>query len=299
MAGDREAGKPMKKLLILSGKGGTGKTTLVTAFIKLAQPEAYADCDVDAPNLHLMVGMGIEPVSVDYYGMDKAHILVDKCNNCGRCAEHCLFGGVELQEGQYHINTFACEGCGVCSYVCPQSAIEFLPDVSGYLQVSKAGATFATAQLKMGRGNSGKLVTAVKQAMEEQAPATAELAIIDGSPGIGCPVVASISGVDQVLVVAEPSLSGFNDLQRIITTTRNLQTAVAVCVNKYNLSLPLTEEIEAYCRQEGLPMVGRISYDARVSQCMNAGSNIIEEESLVQEEIKQVYQKLLALINKK
>ena len=202
----------MKQLLILSGKGGTGKTTVASAFIQLSQARAFADCDVDAPNLHLVANCDSEPQREDYYGLPKAQIHTDTCLKCGSCQYHCQFKAIEKQDGVYKVNPFACEGCGVCSYVCPANAITMEEMLAGEMQLfQNADNVFSTAQLKMGSGNSGKLVTEVKKRMRRTAK-DAEIAIIDGSPGIGCPVIASLSGVNMALIVAEPSVSGISDL---------------------------------------------------------------------------------------
>ena len=211
----------MKQLLILSGKGGTGKTTVAAAFIKLAQAKACADCDVDAPNLHFALNKGVPSKQTPFYGLDIAYIDQGKCVQCGQCLRHCRFGAIVHKDGGYTIDTPACEGCGVCEAVCPQKAVSLVPDPAGEMMLySDEKSTFSTAKLKMGKGNSGMLVTEVKKRMRENALPATPLAIIDGSPGIGCPVIASLNGVDMVLIVAEPSLSGISDMERIVKTDR-------------------------------------------------------------------------------
>ena len=286
----------MKKLLILSGKGGTGKTTTSAAFIRFAQAKAFADCDVDAPNLHLVQELTGEPERFDYVGSEKAVIDPDLCIGCGACADVCRFGAIKRTENdQCAVEDYACEGCGVCAHVCPQHAITLQDDVAGFQELYTGDRTFSTATLKMSRGNSGKLVSAVKLALVKNAPDT-ELAIIDGSPGIGCPVIASISGVDQVLIVAEPSLSGISDLERILITTENFQTQAAVCVNKWDVSPEQTQAIEDFCKEKNVPFVGRIPYDRTASDAINAGKSLADVDCPAGHALRDVYRKVMDLM---
>lgn len=174
------------KVACLSGKGGTGKTTTAAAFIHFARAKAVADCDVDAPNLHLVSAQTSRPERSDFFGGEKAMIDPSLCTGCGICRELCRFQAIEEKNGSYAVSEYACEGCGVCGYVCPRNAVTLHTDVAGQKNLYMGDGVFSTAALKMGRGNSGKLVTEVKMAMLKHAPET-PLAIIDGSPGIGCP----------------------------------------------------------------------------------------------------------------
>ncbi|MEG1761885.1 MAG: ATP-binding protein [Hydrogenoanaerobacterium sp.] len=267
----------MKKLLILSGKGGTGKTTVAAAFIDFLNSKAFADCDVDAPNLHLVVKETQASENKNYYGGQKAIINLQKCTACGVCVDNCRFDAIIKTGSVCKINEYACEGCGVCFRSCLQGAVRMSDDIAGEQMLFKSDRVFSTAKLKMGRGNSGKLVTEVKAELFKNAP-QAELAIIDGSPGVGCPVIASVSGVDLVLIVAEPSLSGISDMERIIKTTEILGTKAAICVNKYDISAENTDAIERFCTKNGLAFVGRIPYDKKALSAVNSGHSLAAEK---------------------
>jgi MinD superfamily P-loop ATPase len=288
----------MKQLLILSGKGGTGKTTIASAFIKLADAKAYADCDVDAPNLHLITGWNFEPEKTDYYGLPKAAINSELCTQCDQCRQNCRFDAISIDE-KYKVDPFACEGCGICEYVCPVEAITMKPAVAGELMLySDEEKVFSTAQLKMGSGTSGMLVTEVKKQMKA-AVADAELAIIDGSPGIGCPVIASLSGVDMVLIVAEPSISGISDMERIINTAAKFGTKTAVCINKYDTNIENTKKIEEFCKKQGLPFIGRIPFDSNAVKAINNGQTIVDIDCTSGVAVQEVYHNTMNLLFEK
>jgi len=285
----------MKQLLILSGKGGTGKTTVASAFIKLSGASAYADCDVDAPNLHLVMGCSSEPKRTGYYGLPKAEINNELCIKCDQCRQNCRFDAISLGEG-YRVNPYSCEGCGVCEAICPAGAVSLKPAVAGELMLYKDdGKVFSTAQLKMGSGTSGMLVTEVKKQMSEAA-GNAELAIIDGSPGIGCPVIASLSGVDMVLIVAEPSVSGIADMERIIKTAATFNVKTAVCINKYDTNMTNTEKIESYCKTSSIPFTGRIPFDTEAVKAINNGKSIVETDCASGRAAKDVFDSTMKLL---
>ncbi len=279
----------MKKLLILSGKGGTGKTTIAAAFIRLAEAKAYADCDVDAPNLHLVMTQSGKPERADYYGLPKAQINPAHCIECGICSQNCRFDAIHSDETyKYVIDPYACEGCGVCEAVCPAGAVNMKPAVAGELMLYSVDSVFSTAQLKMGSGTSGMLVTEVKKRMNGAA-FDASLAIIDGSPGIGCPVIASLSGVDMVLTVAEPSLSGISDMERIISTAGKFGIKVAVCINKYDANIENTEKIKQFCKSNDIFFSGTIPFDIEAVKAVNEGKSIVDVECVSGDAVKTIF----------
>ena len=285
----------MKKLLILSGKGGTGKTTVAAAFIDMLQANAFADCDVDAPNLHIVANLDAVPERKDYYGSQKAIINMDKCVGCGACFDTCRFGAITPCDEKYQVDEYACEGCSVCHFVCPHEAVTMMDDIAGEQILYQNGQVFSTAKLKMGRGNSGKLVTEVKATLTKYAQ-DAKLAIIDGSPGIGCPVIASVTGVDLVLIVAEPSLSGMHDMERILETTAILGAKACVCINKHDTCAQHTQAIEAYCQEHSIPFVGKIPYDKQASAAINAGHSLASVDCPASVAIKAVLEKTIKVL---
>ena len=297
----------MKKLLIISGKGGTGKTTIASSFIGFSDCKSYGDCDVDAPNLHLTraLGKGASFEEKPFVGSKKAKIDQDKCLSCGKCQSLCRFGAVEaLPSGKYQINELFCEGCEVCFNFSSCDAISLYDDVSGKSTVYQdEERIFSDAELKMGRGNSGKLVSFVKARLGEKIRERdgknnrdGELMIIDGAPGIGCVVIASLSAMDMALVVAEPSLSGLHDLKRIVKTASSFGVKIAVCVNKADLSKEKTAEIESFCQEEGLFFVGAIPYDKSVSKAVNSGKSMDKIPSKARDAIFSVYEKVVEIL---
>lgn len=285
----------MKQLLILSGKGGTGKTTIASAFIKLSDAKAYADCDVDAPNLHLMIEQSSRLHRTDYFGLPKAEINTPECIQCDQCRENCRFDAISV-DTDYKVDVFACEGCGVCEAICPVDAISLKPAVAGDLMLyTDAENVFSTAQLKMGSGASGMLVTEVKKQMTS-AVKYADIAIIDGSPGIGCPVIASLSGVDMVLIVAEPSISGMSDMERIIKTAQAFQTQTVVCINKYDTNIQNADKIESFCKGERIPFAGRIPFDSDAVKAINNGQTIVDIDCISGNATRDVYEKTVELL---
>ena len=286
----------MKQLLILSGKGGTGKTTVAGALIKLSQARAYADCDVDAPNLHLSMAQTGEAERNEYYGMPKAQIDAETCIGCGQCEEHCRFDAISNKKG-YLVDPFSCEGCGVCEAICPANAVSMHPAVAGEQMLYRsAQSVFSTAQLRMGSGTSGKLVTEVKKRMLSSLLPETGLAIIDGSPGIGCPVIASMSGVSMVLIVTEPSISGISDMERILHTAKIFHTPTCVCVNKADVNSELTGQIKRFCEDKQIPFVGTIPYDPAAVTAINSGKTIVDLDCPSGRAVREIFAETMRLL---
>ena len=282
----------MKQLVILSGKGGTGKTTVASSFIKLLNAKLYADCDVDAPNLHLLY-KGDLVKETDFYGLKKATIHEDICVKCGTCKTKCRFNAIEENDGVYSVNKYNCEGCGVCEYVCPCNAITLDESKAGDLRLfEKSDRVFSTAELKMGSGTSGKLVTEVKKQLINNKK-TDGVAIIDGSPGIGCPVIATLSGADAVLIVTEPSMSGIRDLERIVNTANGFGVKVFVTINKCDINPENTQKIIDFLKERNIEFVGKIPYDKMAVKLINDGKCVVDEDCLVGNAIKEIFNKVM------
>ena len=277
----------VRQLVILSGKGGTGKTSLAAAFAHLAHDgpptlrAVLADADVDAANLELVLHPQLLEAH-EFIGGSAAQIDPQVCGGCGICAQVCRFDAVLPPAGggqgdsSYRIDAVACEGCAACAYQCPSQAIRMQPQVAGqwFRSDTRYGPLFHAA-LRPAQENSGKLVTLVKQqarllAMDDGYQAV----MVDGPPGIGCPVISAASGADQAVLVAEPTVAGIHDLARALQTAAHFQVPAAVCVNKADVYPEGTERIEAYCRAEGIEMLGRIPFDATVTEAMVRGEPV-------------------------
>lgn len=282
----------MRQLVILSGKGGTGKTTVATALIRLSGTKAYADCDVDAPNLHLLNHQDTQPETEDFHGLKKAHINQDDCIGCGMCAEHCAFGAIDETDGVYKVNEVACEGCELCQTVCPVGAIDMQDFIAGQTKTYQNDHVFATAELAIGAGNTGLLVTEVKNNMKDSADENTVWAVIDGSPGIGCPVIASMSGVDRALIVTEPTVFAIHDMERIIETAEHFNIAVDICINKADIHPGMTQRIRNYAGDHGLDIIGEIPYDEHIIRAQNEGKSIVDDPSPARDAVIQLYRRL-------
>lgn len=290
----------VKQIAVISGKGGTGKTSLVASFAALAGNSVLADCDVDAADLHLL----LEPRVVrrePFTGGKRARIKPGRCTACGKCAELCRFGAIsfygpagpptgavfapvemiagrQTMEKTFRVDPLACEGCGVCAWFCPEGAVEFCPAVNGEWFISETRfGPMVHAKLGVAGENSGKLVTVVRSNAERIAEEHGlDLLLIDGSPGIGCPVIASITGADLVLVVTEPTLSGLHDLERVAGLARHFGIPSMVCINKWDLNPKVRLRIETKAREFGLAVAGKVRYDRAITEAQVQRKTLVE-----------------------
>jgi MinD superfamily P-loop ATPase len=295
----------MKELVVISGKGGTGKTSMVASFATLARNAVLADCDVDAADLHLILEPHIERQDA-FSGGKKARIIADNCIVCNRCVEECRFDAIRypVEKGGRKaekpvINPLSCEGCGLCMRLCPVEAISFDPVVNGQMYVSSTrNGPMVHARLGIAEGNSGKLVALIR----EEARRIAEndkrdFIIVDGSPGIGCPVVSSITGADGVLIVTEPTLSGRHDLLRVAGLARHFRIKTMVCVNKWDLNPAMADLTEEEARQNGLMVAGRVRYDPAITMAQIMKKSVVEyTDGAVSDDIKEVWKNVLKVI---
>jgi MinD superfamily P-loop ATPase len=267
----------MKELVIISGKGGTGKTSVTASFAALAKNAVLADCDVDAADLHLILNPQIRERH-DFYSGHEAVIREADCIACGLCQTLCRFDAIQESGGKFRIDSASCEGCGVCVEFCPAKAIDFPDRLCGEWFVSKTRfGTLIHARLGIGAENSGKLVSTVRGQAKQFAQAIqANWILVDGPPGTGCPVIASITGADAVLAVTEPTLSGKHDLLRVLELARHFKIPSFICVNKWDINPEMTGQIEAAATQAGAAVSGRIPYDKSITTAQINGKSVVE-----------------------
>ncbi|RKY09516.1 MAG: (4Fe-4S)-binding protein [Planctomycetota bacterium] len=274
----------MKEIVVISGKGGTGKTSIVASFAALAKTAVMADCDVDAADLHLVLEPKVRHSS-DFSGGKQASIVSGKCIGCGKCQDVCNFDAIlfagpanDVIDKTYTVDPIACEGCGVCAHFCPNNAIEFNDVVNGrwFVSDTRFGA-MVHARLGIAAENSGKLVSLIrKKAKEIAADRNNDLIIVDGSPGIGCPVIASITGADLVLIVTEPTLSGKHDLDRIVDLAAGFNIPTLIAINKHDLNPDVAQQIETDARKRSMKVVGKIRYDDAFTKAQIMKCSVVE-----------------------
>ncbi|MGD9940523.1 MAG: ATP-binding protein [Clostridia bacterium] len=272
----------MKEIVVISGKGGTGKTSITASFAALAADKLIAaDCDVDAADMHLLLKPDMAKAE-DFYSGETARIDPSGCTACGRCLEVCRFGAVKVIDQIYSIDPLSCEGCGYCARVCPTKTITNHPEKAGvwYLSRTRLGFTMVHAKLGIGAENSGKLVAHVKKQAKAAALAQdKQYVLVDGSPGIGCPVVSSLSGANYVVLVTEPTVSGVHDLKRVYELVKKFNIPAGCIINKADLNPGMTESIRRFLETEHIDPLAELPYDEGVTKAMVAGLTIVEYDT--------------------
>ena len=266
----------MKELVILSGKGGTGKTSVTAAFAAIAENKMLCDADVDAADLHLLAAPDFNQ-RFDFMGGGLAIIDPKKCSQCGYCAELCRFDAIDAS---FQVDEIACEGCGVCVDLCPEAAIDFPPQKCGewFISNSRIGR-MVHARLGVAQENSGKLVALIRnQARMIVKEKKMDLILTDGPPGVGCPVIASLGGASRILIVAEPTVSGIHDMDRVAELARHFKIPAMICVNKFDLNVDQTQAIKDLAKVKQIDFVGAIPFDPVVTEAMVNGKTIVEYE---------------------
>jgi len=288
----------MKEIVVISGKGGTGKTSVALS-LACTGPEkvVLADCDVDASDLHLILKP--QKNSEEYfYSSDLAVINYDKCTDCGKCFEICRFDAIGNRENKYYINDLNCEGCGYCSHVCPVKAITMVKQKDGVLTVSdtRLGKRLFHAELGPGAENSGKLVAKVKNTAKKYARENgSDYLLVDGSPGIGCPVISSLSGADLVVLVTETTLSGFSDLKRVVELVKNFKISMGCIINKADINYEICEEIRRYLESEDIELMSEIPYTEDFPKAISEGLSPAEYSVELKKEFEQIWNKIINL----
>lgn len=283
----------IRELVIVSGKGGTGKTSITAAFASLAKNSVLCDADVDAADLHLLMAPTVRK-KTDFMGGCLAEIRPEDCVECGRCIELCRFDAIS---DDYVVDSIDCEGCGVCVDLCPEQAINFPVQKCGEWFISDTRfGPMVHARLGIAEENSGKLVSLVRQEARKLAEARGhELILTDGPPGIGCPVIASIGGATALAIIVEPTVSGMHDMQRVAELAVHFKVPGLVCVNKYDLNMDMTEKVEAFGKAHNMVVLGRIPFDPVFTKAMIEGKNVLEyaPDSTAATSIKEVWKKII------
>lgn len=285
----------MNEIVVLSGKGGTGKTSITAALAILAGNDAViADCDVDAANMHLLLNPDFGR-RFDFFSGELAIINLDLCTTCGKCAEICRFSAIPFLNNQYQISPLDCEGCGYCAKVCPTQAIRMHKRKSGsvFISKTKTGGSMVHAKLDIGAENSGKLVARVKnEAKSLAARENKQYILVDGSPGIGCPVVSSLAGANYVILVTEPTQSGLNDLRRVFAVISKFRIKAGCMINKFDLNECVASEIRVFLKEVGIDHLADIPYDNSFTRSMIDGKTIVEIQSPIKQTIEEVWNRV-------
>jgi MinD superfamily P-loop ATPase len=284
----------MRELVILSGKGGTGKTSITAAFASLAKNMVMCDADVDAADLHLILEPDFKKTT-NFIGGHEAVIIPEKCTQCGRCIELCRFDAIK---DTFEVDPIECEGCGVCFDLCPEQAIDFPETICGqwYISDTRFGP-MVHARLGIAQENSGKLVSLVRQEARKLAKQKKlDLILTDGPPGIGCPVIASIGQATALLIIAEPTVSGIHDMERVGQLSKHFNIPAMVCINKYDLNPDQTKKIETLAKEAHIDVVGKISFDQIFTESMIQAKTIFEyhKDSQARIEVRKVWDNILS-----
>jgi len=292
----------MKEIVVISGKGGTGKTSLTASFSVLGGKEIItADCDVDAADMHLLLEPDFQE-NEDFYSGVLAVINEEECIGCGKCRNICRFDAIEQVEDYFRVIDLNCEGCGYCSHICPVDAIQMKDNLVGkwYKSKIKTDSHMVHAKLGAGAENSGKLVAKVKQEAKKLAEETGKnIVLVDGSPGIGCPVVSSLSGANLVVLVAEPSVSGIHDVKRVIELVNKFHIPACCIINKANINEKLSGELVEFLKENKVSHIGNIDYDENFTKAMTEGKTIVEYfDEALSRQIKGFWEKILELVNR-
>ncbi len=291
----------MKEITILSGKGGTGKTSIAAAIASLASNAVFCDNDVDAADLHLILNPEIQK-TYNFNSGDKSVIDNEKCSACGLCIDYCHFEAISRDSSGFpSINKFKCEGCRLCERICPNEAISTISTFNNqwFISITRFG-TLIHAHMGPGEENSGKLVTQLRETAHTIAKDTgADVIVNDGPPGIGCPVIASLTGTDVVLLVTEPSISGLHDALRITELVQNFHLPLFVIINKYDINLALTAEVEHTFKNKDIPIIGKIPFDERVVEAMVERQSITEYSPAcsTSKVIRSAWEQLISYMN--
>lgn len=283
----------MKEIVIISGKGGTGKTSLTASFAYLAENNVLADCDVDAADLHLLAAPEVLHEE-DFYGGMKATIDPTKCTQCGSCTDACRYDAISKD---FAVNPLSCEGCSVCYHVCPAEAVTMVERLNGrwFISESRYGP-MVHAALRPGEENSGKLVALVRnQAKVLTGKSGKQLLLVDGAPGVGCPVISSVTGADHVVIVTEPTRSGMHDMKRALELVHGFNIPASVVINKYDIAPEMAERIQQMCLEEQTPVLGFVPYDAAVTRAMVHGRSVVEfDDGDASKAIGRVWEQLIS-----
>ncbi len=286
-----------KEIVVISGKGGTGKTSITASLAMLFKGAVLADCDVDAADLHLI----LEPTILEQNDFISGHepfLMEEECSQCGTCIDMCRFEAIEFSERAINIDLSSCEGCGVCVHFCPENIIGFKDRWCGHWMISSTKyGPMVHARLGIAAENSGKLVSLVREKAREIAGSKSiPYIIIDGPPGIGCPVIASITGASYVVIVTEPTISGIHDMERVMSLVDHFKISCGVIINKWDLHPSTAEQIEGIAGKYKKEILGRISYDPVITQAQLERRAVVELNTPVAEEIRKIFEKLISIV---